>query len=223
MNNLKKCRIFLLFFCIMVGSLLLIKTDSQAAPAKPRLNVSKLNMTKSGKFTMRVYNAKKKHNVSFSSSDKNVVDVYYQKSKLRKAKIKAINVGTATITVTIKNKRRVVTRLRCEVKVGPQAVSIKFLKSDVMLSPGESLNLRPILKPNTSVEIPDYSSSNPEVASVNSRGKVIALTPGITEITATLLTGQTARYIVHVGNFTTASPPPTLYQDQNTEIIPMNS
>ena len=181
---------------------------AKKAKEKIRLNVSKLKMIKDTKYVLRIYNCKKKYTVTFSSSDKNIASFSYRSSKNKKAKLVANNIGNAVITVTVKNKRRVLARLKCHIYVCPQAVSSKFPKQTFVLSVGQSQIIQPIIKPNTSAERPTYISSNPEVATVNSKGKVTAVSEGKTEITAVLSTGQSASCIVTVTEEKEPEPSP---------------
>ena len=184
-------------------------TKAKTTKEKIRLNVSKLTMIKDTKYVLRVYNCKKKYTVSFSTSDKNTVSFSYRSSKNKKAKLVANNIGSAVITVTVKNKRRVITRLKCQIRICPQAVSSKFPKQTFVLSVGQSQIIQPIIKPNTSAEKPTYISSNPEVATVNSKGKVTAISEGKTEITAVLSTGQSASCVVTVMGEKEPEPSPS--------------
>lgn len=187
------------------------KTKSKS---KIRLNVAKLNMTKNSRYVLRVYNMKKKYKVVFSSSSSAIVSFLSRSSKNRRARLSADNVGTAFVTVTVKHKKRVISRLKCTIHVCPQAFSIKYPKQEITLVPGKTHYMKPIVKPNISNEIPVYTSSNPEVASINSKGKVTAHMLGVTEITAKLLNGQTATYTVYVTDIILSTPKPDLYANE---------
>ena len=205
---MRKLKIILIFVCVFLGSIHFqtpviqaakekeISKKTTSAKEKLRLNITKLNMTKDANYMLRVYNTKKKYTVAFSSSDESVVSFLSRSSKGRRAKLSAENIGNAVITVTVKKNRRVITRLKCHVTVSPQAVSIKFPKQEITMGKGESKTIRPIIKPNTSTEKPAYISSNPAVATVNSKGKVTALSEGTVQITAVLSTGQSASYTI---------------------------
>lgn len=74
---------------------------------------------------------------------------------------------------------------------------------------GESKTIRPIIKPNTSTEKPTYISSNTAVATVNSKGKVTALSEGTVQITAVLSTGQSASYTIIIKENEETEPLPS--------------
>ena len=152
---------------------------------KPKLNIKKLNLTVGRDFQIRAYNLKKKQKITFSTSNANVVAIK-NKSKKR-VTITAVSVGSATITGTVKKGKKIIRTLKCKVKVSPNAVSIKFLKRQVKVMVNHKRRLETIVKPNISQERPVFESDNPEVATVNSRGVVTAISPGTTTITATLL------------------------------------
>ena len=189
---------FLLILSLAVG---FMDNTAFAFAQKPKLNVKKLNLTVNTDFNLRVYNLKKKQKVTFTSSAPKIVSVTTSKNSAKRATVKALSVGSAIINVTIRKNNQSVRRLKCKVKVTPNAIGIKFYKRKLYLKPREQFELEPIIKPNTSREQPLFESDDPEVATVNSRGVITALMPGITTITATLLSsGQTATCMVFVSN-----------------------
>lgn len=218
---MRKLKIILIFVCVFLGGIHFqtpviqaaqekeISKKTTSAKEKLRLNITKLNMTKDANYMLRVYNMKKKYTVAFSSSDESVVSFLSRSSKGRRAKLSAENIGNAVITVTVKKNRRVITRLKCHVTVSPQAVSIKFPKQEITMGKGESKTIRPIIKPNTSTEKPTYISSNTAVATVNSKGKVTALSEGTVQITAVLSTGQSASYAIIIKENEETEPLPS--------------
>lgn len=218
---MRKLKIILIFVCVFLGGIHFqtpviqaaqekeISKKTTSAKEKLRLNITKLNMTKDANYMLRVYNTKKKYTVAFSSSDESVVSFLSRSSKGRRAKLSAENIGNAVITVTVKKNRRVITRLKCHVTVSPQAVSIKFPKQEITMGKGESKTIRPIIKPNTSTEKPTYISSNTAVATINSKGKVTALSEGTVQITAVLSTGQSASYTIIIKENEETEPLPS--------------
>ena len=143
--------------------------------------------------------SKKKQKAFFSSADPKIVSIEPDERSTKRVIVHAVSVGSAAVTVTIKKNNEVVRKLKCKVKVSPTAISIKFYKRKLVLSPEDQFELAPVIKPNTSREQPIFESDDPSVATVNSRGVVTAVSPGLTTITATLLSnGQTATCTVIV-------------------------
>lgn len=177
---------------LLICSLVLFLADGTvfASAKRPKLNVKKLNMTMGSEFKLRIYNLKKKQKVTFVSSDSSVVSIENWSASGKQASIKAQGIGSATVKAIIRKGKKVVRRLKCNIKVSPSGVSIKFLKRTVHLQSGSRISLETIIKPNTSTEQPVFESDNPEVATVSSRGVVTALAPGTANITATLLSAD---------------------------------
>ena len=175
-------------------------------------------MTTGSTFQLRVYNLKKKQKVTYTSSNEKVVSIGKVASRGKRATVKALSIGSATVTATVRKGKKVIRRLKCQVKVTPNAFSIKFPKRKIHLETGSRFRLKPIIKPNTSMEQPIFESDNPIVASVNSRGVVTAMTPGKATITATLLSsGLTATCNVEV-----RPQPDTKYHDKSAKYINKN-
>ena len=175
------------------------KTVSAAASQKPKLNIRKLEITLGDTFRLRIYNMKKKYKATFTSSNTDVVSVKNVKSAGKSAVLSANAIGSATITVVVKKGKRTIRQLKCKAKVSPNAVSIKFTHRVIRLHPFDQTQLDTIIKPATSTEQPVFESEDTEVATISSFGIVTANSPGITTITATLLsTNQTATCIVVV-------------------------
>lgn len=174
---------------VLVFSFLLPAFPSLAAAkkSKPKLNIKKLNMTVGSTFQIRIYNAKKKHKITYVSSKPNVASVKADSLNSRRASVSAVAVGSSVITATIKKGSKVVRTLKCRVRVSPNAVCIKFMKNEVSIPVDQKMRLETIIKPNTSAEKPIFESSDASIATVNSRGIVTGISPGTTTITATLL------------------------------------
>lgn len=90
--------------------------------------------------------------------------------------------GTVTITCTTKDKKKVAT---CKIKVYEGVSSISLSASSITLATGKSMTLTAKVSPssatNTSVK---WSSSNKNIATVTSKGKVKAVKAGTAYITA---------------------------------------
>lgn len=61
---------------------------------------------------------------------------------------------------------------------------LKFARTDKVITVGEDFYLRAFIKPSNSTDIITYTSSDTRVATINSKGKVVAHSEGITTITA---------------------------------------
>lgn len=196
---MKKKAVWLLAFIFLAGSLLMPHSSVHAATKKAKLNVKKLNMTTGNDFRLRVYNLKKKQRVVYTSSNEKVISIGKMASRGKRVTINALSIGSATVNATVKKGKKVVRRLKCRIKVTPNAFSIKFPKRTICLDTNNRFRLKPIIKPNTSMEQPIFESDNPFVASVSSRGVVTAISPGTATITATLLSsGLTATCNIEV-------------------------
>ena len=111
--------------------------------------------------------------VTYSSSNRKVASVN------SRGVVKALNPGTAKITVKSGNKRAV-----CIVKVlGISTQSIQNVKKSLTLKSGQSYTLRPVLTPRNSTDKITYSSSNNKIVIVSSKGKIMAKKRGIAVVT----------------------------------------
>lgn len=183
----KRLTLFLAVVLAITSTLLPLDPVVQAAPKKIKLNVKKLNLTVGTNYQLRVYNLKKKQKVTFTSSNPAIVSLQQNPQFKKKVTAKAVSIGTSMITVTVKKGKKVCKILKCKITVSPNAISIKFLKRQARVFVGHRLRLDTIIKPNTSLEQPVFESDDPDIATVNCRGIVTAISPGTVTITATLL------------------------------------
>jgi len=189
----KKATKFLAFVLVVCTAILLCDTTTYAAQKRPKLNIKKLNMTVGNTFCLRMYNVKKKHKVTFVTSNSDVVSLGEQTSKKR-IYIIAQNIGSATVTATVTKGKKIIRKQKCRIRVSPMGMSIKFPRKKIHMHLGNQFFLEPIIKPNASTEQPIFESDNPSVVRVSSLGVVTALAPGSATITATLLsTNQIAK------------------------------
>lgn len=145
-----------------------------------QLNVTKKSLVKETTYDLKVYNLTDEQKVSFKSSDSSIVSVSDD------GIVTANKIGTATITVTVKESFKSITNLYCEITVGPPAVSVKFTKPKVELQVGRKTALKITLKPITTAEEAKFSSSDTKIATVSSSGKVTGKSVGQTTIYATI-------------------------------------
>ncbi len=170
-----------------------------AAGKKPKLNVTKLNMTLDNTYHLRIYNMKKNFKATFTTTDPSVIALKSVAANKKKVLLAAVGVGSAKIRVKIVRPNKPNLTLKCAVKVSPKAVSIKFARKKVNIFVGESYNNEIILKPSNSTEQPLFHSSDPLVAQVSPVGVTTGISPGTATITATLLSSNlTAVYTVVV-------------------------
>ena len=104
---MKKKFTSLLVFVLLI-SMVLPAGTSFAAGKKPKLNMKKLNMTVGSTFSLRVYNAKKKHKITFTSSKPSIATVKTETQNARYASVSALAIGSSVITVTVKKGKKVI-------------------------------------------------------------------------------------------------------------------
>lgn len=140
--------------------------------------------------------------ITYSSSDENIVTVDSQ------GNVKAVGEGQATISATRVNNGE---SKSCTVTVVGKVDSITILDAPIEInvegtysigkaSDGEDVKTGYRLSPNSS-DIPTWTSSNPQVASVQSENGNVTIkgvAPGTATITATMLSGATASITVNV-------------------------
>lgn len=118
--------------------------------------------------------------VSWKSNKTSVVTV--KKNGKLGASLKAGNVGSATVTVTLKSKLK----KRIQVVVQRKKVQTKKITGvpdNLKIKKGSTVRLSPVRVPFTSLEKITYSSSDQKVAAVSSKGIVTGKKKGIAVIT----------------------------------------
>jgi len=164
--------------------------------SKIKLNVNSKSIVNDDTFDLKVYRTQKNQKITFKSNDTSICTV--KKTDDKEATITACSVGTATITVTVKEGFKTIESLKCEITVTPPAVSIKITDGKATMVVSDKLTLRKELKPSTTSEVPIYVSSNPKIVTVNSKGIITALAPGKVKITATISNGESDSCIITV-------------------------
>lgn len=135
----------------------------------------KINDTKTLTATVSPVNATNK-SVKWSSSNSDIVSVDSN------GKLTAKGVGTATITVTTVRGGKTAT---CKVTVYIPVTGVSLNKTSLTVDPDETSTLIASVQPNNATnKNVIWSSSNSEVASVDSNGTVVAKKAGTTVITA---------------------------------------
>jgi uncharacterized protein YjdB len=162
-----------------------------------KLIVKSILLVKENSCTLRVYNTTDSMSVSFKSDDTDIASVL--EGDKNTATITGLKVGTTTINVTVKQGRKSTT-LSCDVTVGPPIQSFQFNYSNgkLILSVGKIRTLSSTILPSNTAESPIYESRNENIATVSSNGRVTAIAPGTTTITARTANGDVATCTVVV-------------------------
>lgn len=169
---------------------------SDDSESNAKLNVKSKSLVTNTSFTIKVYNVEDSQSVTFKSDNTDIASV--DKDGVVTATDK---IGTVIITATIKDKSKTIKTLDCEVTVGPPAASIKLAKNELTLAVDARypfLENILIIKPNTTVEIPKFKSSDTDVAVISTSGKITAKKTGTTTIEASLDNGSTVTCTVTV-------------------------
>lgn len=212
----KKIKYQLIVFLLLFSLL----TDTASASAKKMRSRKKeaeapysLNMITSdlllGESFLLTVNGITNENVIFKSSSSDVVSIDPEDDDTS-CRCTGNTVGKATITVKIREKgflffNNSSTTLTCKVTVNPKASSIQFNRQKLRMAPNTRRKVRITLRPSITTEVPVFSSSDPKVARVNAARKIVAKSPGIAVITATIHNGTTATCRVIVTEKTNAS------------------
>lgn len=153
-------------------------------PLEIKLNVKSKTLVKGKTYTLKVYNVTDTQKVTFKSSADDIASVDANGT------ITGVAIGTATITVTVKEGQKVVGTLQCEITVGPPAISVKWTKSDILLVVGKRTTLKTILQPYNTAEEIKFTSYDTSIATVSTGGRVTAKSVGTTYIYALLDNGK---------------------------------
>ena len=138
-----------------------------------------LPMTLKKSFTVKVSGLAKGDSVkSWSSSNKKIVTV------TSKGKMSARKTGTVKITVTLRSGKTAWFKVKVQ-KTPVKTSKITGISKKVTLNKGKKYTLKPVLTPVTTLDKVKYSTSNKKVATVNSRGLIVAKGAGRATITVT--------------------------------------
>lgn len=193
---MKKSKYIGFLILLILFSSLLNSYPAQAAHSEEYfLNTNRADLLLNDSMTLSVEGVSDEE-TSFKSEDNSIVSVGTIENS--SCELTGLAVGRTTIIVKIRKKRTfffmgTTTTLRCKITVTPRAVSVKFKKKQYKLTAGTKKKLPIILRPSITTEIPTFTSSQPDIATVNTKGKVTAISKGSAIISATIKNGMTAR------------------------------
>ena len=197
MRVVKRTLVYLMILCLVVGNINVIPADAAKKTVKATaVTLNKTSYTlKKGKSvtlkaTVKPKNAANKSLV-WSSSNKKVATVS------QKGKVTAKKNGKATITVKIKNNKKL--KATCSITVGTPVSKVSVKSSKVSLYVGDSYQIKTTVTPSkaTNKKV-SYSSSNKKVATVDSKGKIKAKAAGSATITVKAKDGTGKKAAVKV-------------------------
>ena len=188
MKKKKLCKYFLSFSLLLLFTLLipftaLNVTTVQAASIEIeksdsyRLNLKSITLVKDKSYALKVYNLGESAKVTYKSDNEEIA------SANNDGIITANKIGTAIVTVTIKDGKTV-TPLTCDITVGPPAYSVKLTKSRIVIGIDNTDFLNVILKPTNTVEDARFYSNDYSIASVSPSGRVTGKKLGLTYLFA---------------------------------------
>lgn len=147
------------------------------AAAAPKFKVKSKTLRKGNTFTIKITNKSKKYTYTWTTSKKKVATVN------KNGKLKAKRAGTSTIKCKITQKDKVIKTLSCKVKVIEAASAIKITNTKIAdgkhkINLGEEYEFIAELEPEDSEDNMYWTSSNPEIVTVDEDGLCTALTSG---------------------------------------------
>lgn len=162
---------------------------SNVAPSLKSESTSLLTGTSD---TLTVFSVPPECEVTYKSSDESILTVIPKENYT--CEYTGVGVGTATITIKIQEPVFLFVSstytLKFTVNVTPKAVSVKFRKDKYKFDIGESRKLLYTLRPSITDEVPIFESSDSNIVSVSSKGKIYTKAKGIAYITATISNGS---------------------------------
>ncbi len=182
-----KKAISLMLAILMLASVFSVLSTTAAAkdpsPVLVRLSKKSLTMGKGDKYTLSktVFPDDAKTSFFWESSNGKVASV-------KNGKVTAKNYGKANIKVYTDNGKTDTCKIT--VKKAPKKITLN--KKAITLNKGKSYTLKSTITKGTYTCKISYSTSNKNVATVNSKGKVTAKNPGIAKITAMTANGKKA-------------------------------
>ena len=178
--------IITLVFLLSVSLFTLFASASTAyAAGTPKLNVKTKAIVKGKDYALKVYNLSETQTVTFTVKDEDIASVD------ETGVVTALSIGTTVVTAVIEDSESAEpVVLECKVTVGPPALFILFSRLEREMVVGQRSLMSWMIAPLNTVELPKFSSSAPEVASVSAGGIVTAKSAGTAYIFAQLDNGQ---------------------------------
>lgn len=184
-KRLSKGIITLVFFLTLgLAALFSHSATAYANTAVPKLNVKTKAIVKGKDYALKVYNLSETQTVTFSSKSPKIASVNEE------GVVSALSIGTTVVTAVIEDSESdEVVKLQCKVTVGPPALFIMLSRQKAELVVGQRAVMYWLIAPLNTAELPKFSSSKPEVASVSAGGVVTAKSEGTAYIFAQLDNG----------------------------------
>ena len=174
--------VFLLTVCF--STLFANAATAYAKTGDPKLNVKSKAIVKGKDYALKVYNLSETQTVTFVSEDEKIASVNEE------GVVTALSIGTTVVTVTITDSEATDSvELQCKITVGPPALFVMLSRQQAELVVGQRAIMNWLIAPLNTAELPKFSSSNPEIASVSSGGIVTAKSAGTAYIFAQLDNG----------------------------------
>lgn len=210
MNKRIKTKIKFLLIPILLAVCLTVPGIDASAAGRTVKRVKIINV-KSGKILfvkksvrlkVKTYPKVSLKRLEFVSSNKRIATVS------KKGKITAKRPGTVYITVRSKDKKKKKARVKIRVYQPVQTVTISSNLLYPYMKKGVSMQLTAQVSPSTACQNVKWSSSNKNVATVSSTGKVTTKGMGRAVITATVAdgSGKKALYTAHVMSLHSRAP-----------------
>lgn len=175
--------VFLLSVCFF--ALFANAVTAYANTGTPKLNVKSKAIVKGKDYALKVYNLSETQTVTFTSADQKIASVS------EKGVVTALTIGTTVVTVTVEDSEGTEpVELQCKITVGPPALFIMLSRQEAEMVVGQRALMYWMIAPLNTAELPKFSSSNPEVASVSAGGIVTAKSVGTAYIFAQIDNGQ---------------------------------
>lgn len=152
------------------------ETQKEEVLPEAKLNLRSVSIVKGKTYALKVYNITDEQTVVFKSDNEEVVTVDEE------GLITGLDFGTVVVTAVVKEGNKTVTKLTCDVIVGPAAISVKLTKQEYSLTVGKKVSLKIMLEPFNTVEEPRYYSTDSSVATVSAGGRVTAKSVGTATI-----------------------------------------
>lgn len=181
--------IITLVFLLSVSFFALFANSATAyAAGTPKLNVKSKAIVKGKDYALKVYNLSETQTVTFTVADEEIASVD------EFGVVTALSIGTTVVTAVVEDseasEETEPVALECKITVGPPALFILFSRLELEMTVGDRTMMSWMIAPLNTVELPKFSSSAPEVASVSAGGIVTAKSAGTAYIFAQLDNGH---------------------------------